>query len=342
MNPFISIIIPVYKVEKYLSRCLESLMRQIYQNFEVILVDDGSPDQCPQICDEWCKKDTRIHVIHQKNKGVSSARNRGLQIASGIYIGFIDPDDWVDDDFLQKLVETIEANPELDLLVYGCINTFVLDEQVVKCEKRRVKETQPLSGQSFKEHFFELERNGLGNEVWNKLFRADLIKQLHFREEMAVAEDLFFCMDVYPKICKLKMMDWYPYHFQHIVHAHKGYLSLDYDGIMKRRKWIADRLIDWGVDEKQVKDYLLQCAQIYAYEIVHRLFSQQFSELNYYTKIQTLKSILNDELLQTSVKTKKIENQGWASKLLYWPVRWNRPRLVYWMDWLLMHLKSIR
>lgn len=93
MNPFISIIIPVYKVEKYLSRCLESLMRQIYQNFEVILVDDGSPDQCPQICDEWCKKDTRIHVIHQKNKGVSSARNRGLQIASGIYIGFIDPDD---------------------------------------------------------------------------------------------------------------------------------------------------------------------------------------------------------------------------------------------------------
>jgi len=341
MNPYISIVVPVYKVEHYLSRCLQSLSNQTYRDFEVILVDDGSPDRCPQICDEWVEKDTRFHVIHQENNGVSSARNRGLQMASGRYIGFVDPDDWVDDDLMQRLVENIDANPELDLLVYGCVNTFVSNGQVVRCAKRRVKETQISSTQYFKDHFFEIENNGLGNEVWNKLFRAELIQNMRFREDMAVAEDLFFCIDIYPKVRQAKMLDWYPYHFQNVVNASKGYLSLDYNGIVERRKHVATELLAWGVDRNQVEEYLLRSAQIYAYETLHRLFSPQFAKLSYPEKIQHVQGILNHPLLQKSLDKMRIGNQGRGSQLLYWPIRWNWSRAVYWLDWLLIHSKKI-
>ena len=88
----ISVIIPVYKVEKYLDRCLESIVNQTYKNLEIILVDDGSPDNCPAMCDAWIEKDERIRVIHKENSGVSSARNKGIDVATGDYIGFVDSD----------------------------------------------------------------------------------------------------------------------------------------------------------------------------------------------------------------------------------------------------------
>lgn len=87
--PEISIIVPVYKVEKYLDRCVKSILAQTFTDFELILVDDGSPDNCPKMCDEWAKKDERIRVIHKENGGVSSARNAGLRVAVGKYIGFV-------------------------------------------------------------------------------------------------------------------------------------------------------------------------------------------------------------------------------------------------------------
>ncbi len=93
MNPLISVIIPIYKVEDYLDECVQSVIHQTYKNLEIILVNDGSPDKCPQICDEYAKLDNRIIVIHKKNGGLSDARNAGLQIATGEYIQFLDADD---------------------------------------------------------------------------------------------------------------------------------------------------------------------------------------------------------------------------------------------------------
>ena len=95
-KPLISVIVPVYKVEAYLGRCVESLLSQTYGNLEIILVDDGSPDNCGQICDTYAARDTRIRVIHKENGGLSSARNAGIDVARGEYLGFVDSDDWVD------------------------------------------------------------------------------------------------------------------------------------------------------------------------------------------------------------------------------------------------------
>lgn len=104
-KPLISIIVPIYKVEPYLRRCLNSIVNQTYTNLEIILVDDGSPDNCPQICDEYAAKDNRIIVIHKENGGLSDARNAGLDICKGEYVSFIDSDDYVDSNYIESLIE---------------------------------------------------------------------------------------------------------------------------------------------------------------------------------------------------------------------------------------------
>ena len=113
-----SIIIPVYNVERYLNKCIESVVKQTYKNFEIILVDDGSPDSCPRICDEWAKKDDRIVVIHKGNGGLSSARNAGIKRAKGQYIGFIDSDDyWTESNFLEKIKDIVTEN-SVDVILF--------------------------------------------------------------------------------------------------------------------------------------------------------------------------------------------------------------------------------
>ncbi len=121
--PLISVIVPVYKVEQYLSRCIESILCQTFINFELILVDDGSPDSCPDICDQFARTDSRIKVIHQKNSGLSAARNAGLGIAQGDYYCFIDSDDYVKDVFLEKLYQSlIDNNADLSMCNFICVD----------------------------------------------------------------------------------------------------------------------------------------------------------------------------------------------------------------------------
>lgn len=115
-NPLISIIVPVYKVEAYLETCIKSIVEQTYTNLEIILVDDGSPDNCPAICDEWAKKDSRIKVIHKKNGGPSDARNYGIEESTGYYITFIDSDDAVSPELIQKLLSAADNLAPQDIV----------------------------------------------------------------------------------------------------------------------------------------------------------------------------------------------------------------------------------
>ena len=106
--PVISVIIPVYKVEAYLERCLRSVLAQSHSELEIILVDDGSPDECPALCDQWTQRDSRIRVIHKENGGLSSARNAGLAVCRGEYISFVDSDDWIEPGMLSYLLGLLE------------------------------------------------------------------------------------------------------------------------------------------------------------------------------------------------------------------------------------------
>ncbi len=119
-KPLFSIIVPIYKVEQYLERCINTLINQTEKNFEIVLVDDGSPDKCPDICDEYAKKDNRILVIHKENGGLSDARNAGVEKANGKYIMFVDSDDYIDNDSCEKLVGYTENN--VDVIVIDGIS----------------------------------------------------------------------------------------------------------------------------------------------------------------------------------------------------------------------------
>ena len=128
MSGIISVIIPVYKVEQYLEQCIVSVTRQTYQQLEILLVDDGSPDRCGTICDEWAKRDRRIKVIHKENGGLSDARNAGLKVASGTFIAFVDSDDFIMPTMLEQLLVALEQeNAEIAELK---ILTVSSDEQM--------------------------------------------------------------------------------------------------------------------------------------------------------------------------------------------------------------------
>lgn len=178
-DKLVSVIIPVYKVEKYLPMCVDSVLNQSYRNLEVILVDDGSPDNCPAICDEYAKKDKRIRVIHQKNAGLSMARNAGLDICTGDYITFVDSDDALHVDFVARLLAACEEN-QADVAV-GTFERTAHEDNIPKCNLPR--ENPPVRIISGKEaNLLIYDRPNWSRMVtaWGKLFRRELLETERF------------------------------------------------------------------------------------------------------------------------------------------------------------------
>ena len=167
----ISVIVPVYKVATYLHQCIDSILGQTYRDLEILLIDDGSPDNCGEICEEYAKIDMRIRVFHTENKGVSAARNLGLQEAKGDYIGFVDSDDWIEPDMYEILLRQIK-DTGTSISVCG-----VWNEYLVKKYEKRYNDTVYHG----KDAVMEVVCN-LCNYVWNKLFRKDIWTGIRFPE----------------------------------------------------------------------------------------------------------------------------------------------------------------
>ena len=194
MNPFISVIIPVYKVEKYLDSCVESVVGQTYQNLEIILVDDGSPDHCPEMCDAWAEKDKRIKVIHKQNGGVGSARNEGIKLASGEWVWFIDSDDTIEENAITLLSDVFAQNP--DLIVFN----------------KEENEVYRKDTCFFDEYYF---RYRFGFEPWNKMYKLNIIREneLFFDTRETIGEDLLFNIIYYKYAKKYVFTDLKLYHY---------------------------------------------------------------------------------------------------------------------------------
>lgn len=174
MNSLISIVVPIYNVEQYLQKCVDSIINQTYKNLEIILVDDGSPDNCPKICDEYAKQDSRIKVIHKENGGLSDARNAGMKIATGEYISFIDSDDWAKSEMIESMYNRI-IEDNSDLVSSGVV---WVNEDGVEIRNATVRENCVLNTE---QAMAELINDGkLKQHVWNKLYKADLIKNIPF------------------------------------------------------------------------------------------------------------------------------------------------------------------
>lgn len=181
----VSIIVPVYNVEKYLRKCLDSLINQTLKDIEIICVNDGSKDNSPKILEEYAKKDNRIIVINQENAGLSVARNSGIDIAKGEYIGFVDSDDWVDLDFFEKLYYSATSN-DTDIAVGGIIRvTGIKKKKFLNFEKETITDNTNLK--------FELCDVPEKSYVWNKIYKTAKLKEIGLEFEKGIFyEDCIF------------------------------------------------------------------------------------------------------------------------------------------------------
>jgi glycosyltransferase involved in cell wall biosynthesis len=177
-NDLISVIVPVYKVEKYLEKCVDSIVRQTYHNIEIILVDDGSPDTCPQLCDEWEKRDSRIKVIHKENGGLSSARNAGLDIVKGAYIVFVDSDDYIADNMVERLYSALkEHNADMSLCGFTYIDES--NQPVEDMNSKLHTSDEVISGREAVKLLLS-KYNWYYTIAWCKLYRTELFQDIRF------------------------------------------------------------------------------------------------------------------------------------------------------------------
>ncbi|MBQ9047753.1 MAG: glycosyltransferase [Solobacterium sp.] len=222
-NEKVSIIVPVYNVEKYLAQCIDSVLGQTYVNWELLLIDDGSSDGSPELCDGYAEKDSRVRVIHQANQGASTARNRGLDEATGTYVMFVDSDDYIASGMVSRMVNVIH-DTKTDLVLCG-YERFTDTYQ----DKRSYSET-PVTILKNKAEIARLytkpNTNMFGISIWAKLYRNDVLQDKHVRFDPHISyeEDCQFNIDYFELINNAAVIKEVFYHYRQMdVSLSKGF-----------------------------------------------------------------------------------------------------------------------
>lgn len=236
----ISVIVPVYKSEKYLDRCVQSILNQTYQDFELILVDDGSPDNSPLLCDKWAENDSRVYVMHKENGGASSARNAGLKIAKGNWIAFADSDDWLDRTALKTLYDLAnQYNVPMAIGGMRVVQEYTDAQTVAK------QETVVLSRADLMSRFFRLNGEPDTHSVCATLIRRDILEAYHFIEGK-MNEDVEACYYLARK-CEGAVYTNKPVYFYF-----KNVEGVTNSGFSKKK---LDLLDVWDIVQKQVEQF---------------------------------------------------------------------------------------
>ena len=258
----ISIIVPIYNVEKYLRQCLDSIMNQTYQNFECLLINDGSPDNSANICREYVDKDSRFKYFEKENGGVSSARNLGIEYSKGEYITFIDSDDWVDSDYLELLYMKInEYNADLAVLTYkqysmndGCFYLHVWEQDYYE---------KYYTGNELLNSLPDLESyDSTFNVSWGKLFKRNFLETATFNEQRIMGEDLEFNFKIYLQIKSCIYLNKALYNFrQHNLSTRARkisdkYLMDDVEIRLGRLPFLIEKPVDINLYISKTKEFL--------------------------------------------------------------------------------------
>ena len=265
-RPLISIVVPIYQIDRYIGICIESLLNQTYENLEIILVDDGSPDRCPEICDLYASKDSRIKVIHKENGGLVSARKAGLLSATGKYVGYVDGDDWVGAGFVESLFTAI-STADADIAAGGFSrDLFARTAHFTDKMPCGVYEGERLNDLRCKMiSLGEFFRIGVSTYVWNKLFKRELLLQVQLPVDNAISigEDAAV---TYPAIMQAKRVvitDTCAYHYRQREDSMlKKVASFAADA--KKLKYLYDYMFKFALEQdakyhlpEQVDDFVL-------------------------------------------------------------------------------------
>lgn len=233
----ISVIVPVYKVECYLDRCVQSIIGQTYANLEIILIDDGSPDNCPIMCDVWKNRDSRIRVIHKNNGGLSDARNAGVVAAAGEYIAFVDSDDWIAPQMLERLYDAIQRDSSD---IAACAVEMVWDDGTQS--RMFTVQTNCVLEKKEAQHAL-LKETLLKQPVWYKLYRREIIRGILF-EVGRYHEDVFWSYQVMGNAKCVSLIDYKGYFYNQrcgsIMGEEYSYKRLDaIEAFERRYRYIA-------------------------------------------------------------------------------------------------------
>lgn len=259
MNEKISIIVPVYKAERFIDRCVENLVNQTYKNIEVILVDDGSPDKCPEICDAWAEKDSRIKVIHKQNNGVAKARETGVENATGGYIAFVDGDDWIESDTYEYLYSLINSG---DYQIACCSYEVVTSENdVIKNSEEK------LIDYGYEESVKRLYDDALWSLCF-KLYRKELFDIAEKIDvKLTVSEDLLLNHYLFKNAKRVIVSDQKKYYY--FRHADSAV------GKNMNKKRIEDSMTAYQI----IYDDIDKSSAAFAYHAAHKI-SNDFMLLN--------------------------------------------------------------
>lgn len=238
--PEISVIVPVYKAEQYLERCVKSILEQTYQNFELILVDDGSPDGSPILCDKWAEKDSRVHVIHKKNGGASSARNAGLKIAKGNWIAFADSDDWLNETALKTLYD-LGKKYNVPMAIGG----MRVAQKYTGTQATAKQDAVVLSRTDLMSRFFRLNGEPDTHSVCGAIIQRDILDGYTFIEGK-MNEDVEACYYLARKCEKAVYTDASLYNY------FKNVEGVTNSGFSKKK---LDLLDIWDIVQKQVEQF---------------------------------------------------------------------------------------
>ncbi len=214
----ISVIVPIYKIEEYINQCVDSIINQTYKDLEIILVDDGSPDNCPKICDKYAEADNRVKVLHKQNGGLMSARQAGLKIASGEYVGFVDGDDWIEPDMYEKLANLIyKYKPDMALceFLYAYPDK---DEKSTQLPEKEFYDKSALENEIYPKLLFKppYYNFGINPCCWSKVFKKELLENnlYNVTQKIKIGEDAAF---TYPCLLQAESFAYcseYLYHYR--------------------------------------------------------------------------------------------------------------------------------
>ncbi len=330
----VTVIVPVYQVERYLERCIQSIQNQTLQNIQIILVDDGSTDRCPDICDKYAKLDKRILVIHKRNGGLSSARNAGMRVASGKYIFFVDSDDWIDPEALMELVETAEKTGA-DFVRFRPMTAnwpkkqdgSLVDFGTEKCLREGIYDRK-LIEETIIPHLFATPQLQLGIIVaaWRSLYRRDFLvsNSLFFKDDIRYSEDTIFSANVVMNSHRFVYLDsprYYHYYYNpdSITKAYREDRWENYKRLMAYFDQDFSCLKGYDFHDQLClqKLYCIGNAVAECKRIRDRK-----------KRMEKLKTIIFDSVTREACKHLNMLQVGWKTSVIFKLIKWKAFRII--------------
>ena len=317
--PKISIIMPVYKVEKYVAKTIESVLKQTFTDFEFFAIDDGSPDNSGKICDEYAKKDSRVIVIHKKNGGAPEARNVAIEKATGKYMYFIDSDDWIESEMLEKMYNAAEEN-EADLVITGFCMEYYENGKYVTYKNKILNETYE-NKEMFRKNAYKYFNNSILSLPWNKLYLSERIKKEKIRFPNTKWDDHHFNMDYLMNTNKVVMLSIEMYHWYRSREGSETMINYSdpnmYEKRLEHYQHIKKLYKYWNLEDENSIDAISSYYVGRLFQCVQELTDN--STLSFRQKIYKVKKILNDE--ETINALKNAKNLSKKMKILVMPMR---------------------